>query len=65
MSINFASRLEAIEWIANYVEDEGQFEVLREQLNFNYCYYERFFLAIGEPIAEVVLLDQKTHNREL
>jgi hypothetical protein len=64
MSINFASRLEAIEWIANYVEDEGQFEVLREQLNFNYCYYERFFLAINEPIAEVVMLDQKANNRD-
>lgn len=58
MRVNFTSRLDAIEWIADYVEDEGQFEVLREQLNFNYFYYETFFLAIDESIAEVVMLEQ-------
>ena len=30
----FKSRLEAIDWIAIYTEDEGAYEVLREQLNF-------------------------------
>ncbi len=59
MKIKFASRLEAIEWIANHVEDEGQFEVLREQLNFNHIYHGRFFLNLEEQIAEVVMLDQK------
>ena len=50
--------MEAIDWIANYAEDEGQFEVLREQLNFNYIYTQTYFIDISEPIAEVVLKDQ-------
>lgn len=60
MKVKFASRLEAIEWIANYAEDEGQFEVLREQLNFNHIYHGSFFLDMEEGIAEVVMLDQKS-----
>ena len=59
MKIKFANRLEAIEWIASYAEDEGQFEVLREQLNFNHIYEGYFFLSLEEPIAEAILLDQK------
>ncbi len=59
MKVKFASRLEAIEWIANYVEDEGQFEVLREQLNFNHIYNGYFFLQLEDSIAEVVMLDNK------
>lgn len=59
MEIKFANRMEAIEWIANYVEDEGQFEVLREQLNFNFIYTGRFFLRLDESIAEVVLLENR------
>ena len=59
MEIKFANRMEAIEWIADYVEDEGQFEVLREQLNFNFIYTGRFFLRLDESIAEVVLLENR------
>ncbi len=59
MKIKFASRLEAIDWIAKYAEDEGQFEVLREQLNFNHIYNGCFFLVLEDSIAEVVLLDRK------
>ncbi len=55
----FKSRLEAIDWIANYSEDEGTFEVLREQLNFNFIYATRYFLKLPEQKFEVVLLDQK------
>ena len=57
--ITFANRLAAIDWIAAHTEDEGQFEVLREQLNFNYIYTGDFFLELGENIAEVVWLDKK------
>ena len=56
MKIAFENRLEAIEWIADYVEDEGQFEVLREKLNFNYIYYNEFFLDLEDQIDEIVLL---------
>ena len=59
MKIRFANRMEAIEWIANYVEDEGQFEVLREQLHFNHIYTGRYFLQLDKSIAEVVLLQNR------
>lgn len=57
--ITFTSRLKAIDWIAQQVEEEGQFEVLREQLNFNYIYTQTYFLKVGGEIAEVVLLRDK------
>ncbi|MCB0589334.1 MAG: hypothetical protein KDD06_28870 [Phaeodactylibacter sp.] len=58
MKIRFNGRLEAIEWIANYAENEGQFEVLREQLNFNHIYEGFYFLKIEEEMGEVVSLDK-------
>lgn len=59
MKITFETRLEAIDWIADYVEEEGQFEVLREQLNFNYIYTGKYFLDLGKSIGEVATLDKK------
>lgn len=55
MKVTFGTRLEAIEWIAQYVEDEGQFEVFREELNFNHIYSGQFYLELDQPIGEVVL----------
>ncbi|MCB9347318.1 MAG: hypothetical protein H6573_07355 [Lewinellaceae bacterium] len=63
MKIKFKDRLEAVEWIAGYVENEGQFEVLREQLNFNYIYESTYFLNIEENIGEVVSLDTNQKER--
>ena len=56
--MEFENRLAAIEWIAAFAEDEGQFEVLREQLNFNHIYTGRFFLQIEDKksLPEVILL---------
>ena len=51
----FKNRIEAIDWIANHVEDEGQFEVLREQLNFNFIYTGFYFVNVNETQMEVVL----------
>ena len=60
----FKNRLEAVDWIAGYAENEGQFEVLREQLEFNYIYNGTLFLEIDETPAEVVWLEEpKTLNR--
>ena len=58
MKKSFQTRIEAINWIAATVENEGQFEVLREQLTFNYIYTETFFLQVDEKElqAEVLLL---------
>ncbi len=58
-TINFANRLEAIDWIAERVEEEGQFEVLREQLNFNFIYTGNFFLDLDDKTQEVVWLKNK------
>ena len=61
MKKSYQTRITAINWIAEYAEDEGQFEVLREQLTFNYIYYQSYFLNISkkENLAEVILLRQK------
>ena len=61
MKKNFQNRMAAIDWISNYVENEGQFEVLREQLNFNHIYTGTYFLEINEQekLAEVILLNRK------
>lgn len=55
----FQNRLEAIKWIVEHVEDEGQFEVLRERLNFNHIYTGSFFIDLDRDIREVVLIDPK------
>ena len=59
MRIEFKTRIEAIDWIASFAEDEGQFEVLREQLHFNFIYTGNYFLNLDEPIGEVVLNNSK------
>ena len=59
MRYTFQNRLEAIEWIAQRVEDEGQFEVLREQLNYNFIYTRLYYLDLEEgQLPEVSLLDE-------
>lgn len=55
-TIHFKNRLEAIDWIADHVENEGQFEVLREQLNLNFIRTGRYFLKLEEEIGEVVMI---------
>ncbi len=52
----FKNRLEAINWIANNVENEGQFEVLREQLTYNFIYTNSFFIIRNDARMEVVWL---------
>ena len=58
----FQNRLEAINWIATHAEDEGQFEVMREELNFNHIYTGRYFIELNDTPMEVILLkDNKQH----
>ncbi len=59
----FKSRLAAIDWIANYVEDEGEFEVLREQLNFNFIYSGKFYLKLDKERRSVAFLDKFFKNK--
>ncbi len=58
MKVRFKTRLEAIEWIANRAKDEGQFEVLREKLLFNYIYTGTYFLDLSKKLGEVVMMDK-------
>lgn len=52
----FEKRMEAIEWIAAHVADEGQFEVMRERLNYNYIYTGKYFLDLDKKIGDVMLM---------
>lgn len=63
MKIRFKDRLEAVDWIADYAENEGQFEVLREQLHFNYIYNGAYFLILEEKPGEVVSLGKQPGGR--
>ena len=56
----FKNRLEAINWIANNVEGEGQFEVLREQLIFNFIYTRTYFVTKNDSQKEVAMLKNNT-----
>ncbi len=58
MKKTFQKRLDAIDWIANYARNEGQFEVLREQLNFNYIYNFKYYVVINEETnsSEVIIM---------
>lgn len=37
-----------MDWIAGYAKDEAEFEVLREQVNFNFMYTGKFFVKLEE-----------------
>ncbi len=62
MKKKFQNRMASIDWISNYVENEGQFEVMREQLNYNHIYTGEYFLIKEEELPEVVWLDQKKRH---
>ena len=62
MKISFKNRMHAIEWIAEHARDEGHFEVLREQLNYNHIYTGAFFLDLSQPAMEIVLLNIRPGN---
>ncbi len=59
----FENRLRAIDWIAQHAEDEGQFEVMREQLNFNFIYNRAFFIETSKEQFEVVLLKDNKNDQ--
>ena len=56
MKKKFNSRLEAIEWIANNVENEAQFEVLREQLMYSFIYLGTYIVKLGKLKLEVEIV---------
>lgn len=48
MKKTFDTRLAAIDWIADFAEDEQQFEMLREQLLFNHIYTDTYFIDTSQ-----------------
>lgn len=61
MKKSFESRLEAMEWLASKVENEGQFEVLREQLNYSFIYNGTYIIKL-ENLELFVELIQDENN---
>lgn len=55
----FKTRLEATDWIAARAENEGQFEVMREQLLFNYIYSGTYYIDTDTILEDVILLDDE------
>ena len=60
MKKSFESRIEAIEWLADKVENEGQFEVLREQLNYSFIYNGSYIIKLENLELFVELLESDT-----
>ncbi|MFK7808093.1 MAG: hypothetical protein AB8F74_09870 [Saprospiraceae bacterium] len=60
MKYSFKNRLAAIDWIAANAKDESEFEALREQLNYNYIYYQIFFVDLNE-LEDRILLEKDQH----
>lgn len=54
MIITFTNQLQGINWIANKVENEDQFEVLREEMLFNYIYSGYYFLDTSKSKADLL-----------
>lgn len=55
----FETRLEAIDWIAAHVENEGQFEAMREQLLFNHIYSGIYYIDPDAILEDVVMRDEE------
>ena len=64
MKMSFPTRLAAIDWIANNAKDETQFEVLREQLNYNFIYFQIYFIDMSELNEDIALLDFSPKKRK-
>lgn len=52
----FENHLEAIDWIANNTTTEAQFEIMREELNFNHIYSGEYYINPNPMDIEVVWL---------
>jgi hypothetical protein len=64
MKKQFQTRLQAIQWIADYAKNEGHFEVLRERLLFNHIYDGTYYLDLDKQKSscEVILFDSDNNN---
>ena len=59
----FISRLKAIDWIAGRVENEAQFEVMREQLMFNEIMTGKLYVDWPKEFPVVVSIDRTKTQR--
>ena len=65
MKKSFQTRLAAIDWIATNATSEAHFEVLREQLNFNYIYYKVYFVDLTEANDNIALREDQPEQQYL
>ncbi len=61
MKKSFESRIEAIEWLAEKVENEGQFEVLREELIYSFIYSGTYLVKLNNLDLEVEIILNQNH----
>jgi hypothetical protein len=59
MKKSFQDRLSAIDWIADHSDNEGIFEVLREQLSMNHIQTGRYFIEVKELNCDVIMLEEE------
>ena len=62
MKKSFESRIEAIEWLADKVKNEGQFEVLREQLNYSFIYNGTYIIKLEDLELFVELIQSENSS---
>ncbi len=53
----FKTHLEAIEWISEYAQNEAHFEILREELTFNFIYTDQHFIHLALLERDIVWLE--------
>ena len=63
MNVTFETHLDGIYWIARNVEDETQFEILREELLFNYIFTKCHFITLNKAIMTYLSGPFWTFNR--
>ena len=63
MNVTFETHLDGIYWIARNVEDENQFEILREELLFNYIFTKSHFLTLNKTILSYLSGPLWTFNK--
>ncbi len=53
----FKTKIEAVDWIAQQVDNEGQFEVAREEMNMNFIKMGKIIVNLDAGDKEVVTFD--------
>ncbi len=58
----FKSKIEAVDWIAQHVENEGQFEVAREAMTMDFIKSGKIIVKLDATNLEVVTLENNINQ---